>query len=215
MARSIKTELIDSIDELKERIEVLKSIEGTDLPKNLTDAKARAWFLAIDAVMIQGALHYPDAERFADRTRVVPCRAVMAIIDDFEDKMNSELVSRPSKLIGMRFKAIGEVAGFIDKNGIPLIEGVVAGVAKLWEDLIEEGSDPIEDIAAITGPLTKAFLSLKGVMKAVVFLASNETLSSVIGDVFKWRNDFIASLRRKAFPQPSARRYRRRKLARL
>jgi hypothetical protein len=81
------------LDKLREAIEVCDALMGVELPRNLKEATEGSWDLGVDVAAAGLSLTgYPLDEQKEDRQRVVPMRAAVKAVFQFESEMMDDMV---------------------------------------------------------------------------------------------------------------------------
>lgn len=191
--------------QLHESVELFEAVTGTPVPATLREAVSEGWELVSSGVLVGLALHYNKEQREQDSRRIITVQAAFDILHDYEEQLIKDHVLDVVDISWKYFEVVGEVIAFIWGNA-----------ARIWE-LIELELNflavPSEADLAL-GAVTLARGYAASLALVVAAFKAND-FSAIVLSVMKQRDVAAKQMRKRAFPQSTGPRYRRRKLARL
>lgn len=204
--------IAETLASIKGRLEILRAIEGADLPANLKEARERAAILAVDLGIIEFELKYPEDEARQDAMRVMPVSAARRVIDELEERLIQEHVLRPKQLIERRVVAAKRIATAIKDDGDAVAGALLRTVGRWVERLTSEEPLLYPDEEA---GLIRSLAAIWAVMAIVWEVLSVDGLRLLVVRIAEARHAAIDAARKRALPQRGGSRVFRRKESRL
>lgn len=199
------TRLSAELTRQREYLATLKEVYES-VPKSTRDALKAKWVMAAEKFVGDKVKGYSLSAQEVDHRRVIPLDVALQILEDLEEKLVDTQVLDVVDLIWKRLGVL-RVAGreVIDHGKLAW-----AVLVEVFGNVLDDGVD-VSTVHKFTDHIG-AMLSAIFTLITVTFTA--KAFAAVAISVVGVRNSSVDRMRKRALPQPPAKRYRRRKRAR-
>lgn len=174
------------------------------IPPDVRKALAQKWAMkAVQGISDKATVYDPD-EQARDHRRLIPLPAALSALQDLEAELVRTQILDVGDLLWKRYAILRELYRALHVSWTSVWKIVVG----LWDYITGPSAD---ELAQAVLELWAGIAACAGIITELI---SAKAFIAVALSVIHARNQCIATLRRKALPQPPAKRYRRRKVAR-